>query len=176
MKDVLKDYDLIMVDMDGTLYWQKGLQVTMGLSLMKHALLEKKGLRDLRVILRFRSFRDNMLDTTDVDMQCYKQLAGEFHVTEVIIEEIVKQWIYQLPLRHIARFADKELIQLLKAAKQAGKQVVIYSDYYPCDKQKHLELDDFKSYYYGIPEIPFMKPNPAGIRHIVKDCGMKNLE
>ena len=55
MKRALTDYQLILFDMDGTLYFQRPLQFHMGMK-MAASCLSRQGLKEMIIILKFRRF------------------------------------------------------------------------------------------------------------------------
>ena len=174
MKKRLSEYRLVLFDMDGTLYFQRPLQLTMGIMMVKSALCEKGGFSELFTVLKFRKLRENWSDTDEIDTKLYEVLAKERSISIEQAEECVQKWIYAMPLNYLRRFRDDKLAEIVQSLKDKGIQTVIYSDYPTTEKQTTLEMADIPGFYGGQPEIGALKPDPKGILHIMKHYGIED--
>ena len=91
--DKLKGYDLIIFDMDGTLYYQRGMQIRMAFRLMSHALSSKGGIKDILAISKYRKLREtwdtgNRMDESGL----YGAVAKETGLDPVRVRGIIKKF------------------------------------------------------------------------------------
>ena len=187
MKNV-REYNLVIFDMDGTLYYHRPVQLQMAMKLLWSACTQKHGFRELSIILNYRKLRENWptnateirdkagsqgeTSSTGLESEQYTVLAEQIGVPVEEIQKTIQKWMFMVPLEGIDRYRDKKLISLLHDLVQAGKKVVIYSDYYPKDKMSKLELSEIPSFYGGQEELDCMKPNPKGVYFIMEQMGV----
>ena len=167
----LSGYGLIIFDMDGTLYFQKGMQIRMALALIGCALTGRHGFRDLRLILKYRKLRETWDSEREVDdEEIYKELSGMTGMDSSGIGDIISLWMFDRPLDIVRRCRDRDLIEVIKRLKHEGKKVCVYSDYPTEDKCRAVGLgDDIPQFYPGQEKggISTLKPNPAGLIYIM---------
>ena len=168
----ITEYKLVLVDMDGTLYYQRPLQLTMGCKMVMNALFCKNGLSELLTVLRFRKMREEITEQQDVDGQLYESLSAARNLSKERVQEIIRKWIYELPLTHIPRFRDAKLCQVIQQLEEQGIMTVIWSDYPTGEKQKALGLAKLPGCYNGREEIAALKPSPKGICYLMSQYGI----
>ena len=160
--------------MDGTLYFQRPLQLHMGLWMLS-ACFRKGGFREMKIVLAFRRQRDKWPDAgTAIDQKLYELLAGQFSMKPQETEKIIKTWIYEKPLEILARYKDKTLIQAIWDLKMQNKLMAVYSDYPAEEKICVLGLPELPCFYGGSPEIGCLKPEPKGIFVIMQRFNIKS--
>ncbi|MBR5799491.1 MAG: HAD family hydrolase [Lachnospiraceae bacterium] len=172
----IAEYDLVLVDMDGTLYYQRPLQLTMGVRMLLNAVSAKEGVSELLTVLRFRKMREKVMGQQDVDGTLYQGLALRQKMSEEQVEQIIQKWIYRLPLDHIPRFRDEILFRLVGELEASKTPVVIWSDYPTEEKQKVLGLAGIPGCYNGGDEIAALKPSPAGIFYLMEKYGVEDAK
>ncbi len=177
MKKKWNDYKLYIFDMDGTLYFQRPLQLYMGFSMLLGC-LRPGGLKELRLVLQFRKQREKWqcAESSDLDKVQYTQLGEKWHINSKIVEEIIQKWIYEKPLKILLRFRDRQLTEEVHRLKSLGKAVAIYSDYPATDKRKALLLPEIPCFYGGQEDIGVMKPDPKGIKVIMEYMKIENTD
>ncbi len=167
----LARYDLIIFDMDGTLYFQTGMRIRMALMLIRHCLSGRKGFRDLSLILKYRKLREewNSLETIDDD-QLYHKLKERTGTAADVVGEVIQEWMFDNPVDVVRRCRDKALLGIIDRLITDGKQVCVYSDYPTEDKCRAVYLsEDVPQYYCGQEEIKNMKPNPSALFYIMNE-------
>lgn len=179
MKKQLTEYQLILFDMDGTLYFQRPLQFYMGIKMLISC-LSRQGLKEMIIILKFRKLREHWSKTmysnnnANIDHAQYSELANFCKVSTNEIERIVQKWIYEKPLDVLYRYRDNKLLVLIESLIIQKKQLAIYSDYPATDKRNALQLPPIPCFYSGQPEIGCMKPDPRGIMTIMSHYNIQN--
>ena len=165
----LEAYDLIILDMDGTLYFQRGMQLRMAMDLLMNALFSKNGIRELRMVLAYRKEREAWDESLTLNEETLlERAAGKARVDRERAGEIIRKWLFVRPLDAVRRCRDDVLIDTVEELLRNGKRVCIYSDYETCDKAEYLGLtEDIPQYWCGKDGIQTMKPNPSGLFHIL---------
>lgn len=171
MRD-LQDYELYIIDMDGTLYFQRKMQLLMGLRLLGSALTGKRGAGELKTVLTYRKLREQCKGEKTPDDQLIEQIAQKKKTEPQSEKQIIEKWLYLLPLDVIAGCRDKKMTELVTGWKRAGKKVVIYSDYPAEHKCKALGLSGIPCFDSTAPSIDALKPDPKGIEVILREMGV----
>ncbi|MBR1524112.1 MAG: HAD family hydrolase [Lachnospiraceae bacterium] len=169
--DKLSGYELIIFDMDGTLYFQRGMQIRMAMRLIGHALLNKKGLRDLSLILKYRKLREKWDSSKAIDdAELFVLLSQQTGTDKDVIEGIIRKWMFDDPMDVVRECSDRKLIDVIGRLISVGKQVCVYSDYPTEDKCLAVGLPEgIPQYYCGQEAIKTMKPNPSGLFYIMNN-------
>ncbi len=107
MRD-LQDYELYIIDMDGTLYFQRKMQLLMGLRLLGSALTGKRGAGELKTVLTYRKLREQCKGEKTPDDQLIEQIAQKKKTEPQSEKQIIEKWLYLLPLDVIAGCRDKK--------------------------------------------------------------------
>lgn len=174
MEKKLCQYQLVLIDMDGTLYYQRPLQITMGFVMLKNAIFKKGGFSELITVLKFRKMREHWSDTDEIDAKLYEMLARERNIDVVQAQEIIQKWIYDLPLNYLRRFRDDKLVLMLRTLQEKEVRTAVYSDYPSKEKQRVLEISGIPGFYGGQEEIGSLKPDPKGILYIMQKYGIED--
>ena len=167
--ETLSEYELIIFDMDGTLYFQKGMQIRMALRLIGHALLARKGIRDLKLILKYRKLREEWDTELSLDEdRLFEKLSEASKVPVDTAQGVIQEWMFERPMDAVRLCRDEELVKTVERLRADGKQVIIYSDYPTEDKVRAVGLSGrIPQYYVGMEGINTMKPNPSGLLYIM---------
>ncbi len=174
----LSGYDLIILDMDGTLYFQRGMQIRMALRLIKHVFSSRNGLKDLSVILKYRKMREKWDSKASMsDEKLYAALADEMSVTASSVRDTIREWMFEKPMDVVRECRDMVLIEMIGRLLGDGKHICIYSDYPTEDKCRAVGLGtDIPQYYCGKGEIKTLKPNPSALFYIMNEYPDINKE
>lgn len=162
------DYDLIVFDVDGTLYFQNTLRITMVKRLLGYYALHPHMFKDLFIIKEFRSIREKAESVDDI----YDLTAKKCKVSTERAREVIKKWIYDNPLDAVRASRDIELIEVIKNLKENGKQIAIWSDYEADDKLKAMGIECEHVYTAEDQRVGELKPSPKGLNLIISDVGV----
>ena len=154
-KKSIREYQAIILDMDGTLYFQLPLRICMAFSLGAYYLLHFYRLKELFLIKKFRQLREE----------------GRLEEAESLADDNMKKrlefWIYEYPLKFVRLFRDKKLVASMNALKQKGTKIMVYSDYEPKSKIKVIGLEVDAYFYPGDTIVECLKPDPRGLKNIL---------
>lgn len=174
--DGIMNYELIIVDMDGTLYFQKPLRYKMSILMLKGLILGDIKLREIIALFIFRRKREKL-----AGLECHEDIlysAVAMALPRIIklsseeVEKAVCKWIYEIPLAEIPQFKDYELIDKLKKAIYKNIMVYIYSDYPAENKASALGLTGVTCISSTDEEVGMLKPCPKGIESILERTGI----
>ena len=148
----LCDYRLIILDMDGTLYYQAPLRFCMCIELMLYYAVHLCRISELVMLYKFRkSYESGVLEQGN---------------------HIIEYWMQEKPLRYIRMFRDKKLLSLIRQLREKGGKVAIYSDFPVMQKIKILrDLTIDYAFCAADPVVQCVKPDPAGLKNILRIAG-----
>ena len=150
----------IILDLDGTLYFQKPLQLCMALLLLISCILPN-GVRNMKIILKYRKLYENHI----VDKERYSRLSEKYNITSKEIQSIVHSWLIKKPLFFIKLFRDRRLLSDMIRVQQSGIKLIVLSDY--PTKEKLNAINFIPDFSYSSGELGVLKPNPLGLKQIL---------
>lgn len=151
----LHKYQAVVVDLDGTLYFQRPVRLAM----IRQMALRFWRLREYIVVKRYR--------------RLYRLGCGEAERLSRLpadAPEIVWEWMIERPLEPIARHRDKALIGILERAMQSGVVVIVCSDYPVAQKLAALRFAPDRG--YSAEDLGCMKPEASGLKRALGDMGI----
>jgi FMN phosphatase YigB (HAD superfamily) len=152
LRKKLCEYKLIILDMDGTLYYQAPLRFCMCIELMLYYAVHLRRIAELFMIYRFRkSYENGVLERGN---------------------SVIEYWMQEKPLQYISRFRDKKLIFLIRRLREHGAKIAVYSDY-PVQLKLTALPDLTADYVFCAADsaIQCLKPDPAGLNNILRITG-----
>ena len=164
--------DTLIFDLDGTLYYQRGVQLVMGCQMLLYYIFHFWKWKELNLILDYRKIREK--NEKDVVEKQFKIMAEKYKMSVKQVEELVEKWMIEKPLKALKLFKDRKLSNLIENAKTNGIQVIIYSDYPTEDKLKIMGIKYDKAYDSTHQEIRTLKPDKKGLEYIIKSNGLNN--
>ena len=168
----LNSCDLVVFDVDGTLYDQSKLRRKMGRMLLANC-LTKGGFSTIQILRSYRKWRE---DLADGEVEAFegvltKRLADRYKRSEADISQLVSSWmeVKPLPFLRECRFPGVEAV--FARIRQAGKRIGILSDYPAHDKLAALGLEADVIVSARDEEVDILKPNPRGLLRIMALAG-----
>ena len=169
-----QNIDMVVFDVDGTLYDQNKLRFLMAKDLMLSALVGFD-LTNLRVLKVFRSLRERLAEEEVENFEpiLVQRTAAAVGIPGEQVMSIVHQWILQRPLRYLARCRYPAIDRLFAGLRRDGKTIGILSDYPAHDKLKTLGL--FADYVVAAGDVGVgrLKPHPRGLEALMEAAGVK---
>jgi phosphoglycolate phosphatase-like HAD superfamily hydrolase len=156
----------VLFDVDGTLYWQRGLRLRMARDLLLAAVVSSDARLDLRILQRFRADRETLAERVKSDFENaqYEKTAKNLGLGSERVREAVGRWIFQKPLRYLLRYRLEGLAEWLAELRNRGVLLGVYSEYPAEDKVAALGLSFDAVVASTDPEVDAFKPNPKGIQ------------
>jgi haloacid dehalogenase superfamily, subfamily IA, variant 1 with third motif having Dx(3-4)D or Dx(3-4)E len=146
----LSDYQAIIVDMDGTLYYQKPVR----LAIFKEMLLRFWRLPDFLLVKKYRQLYEQGYDEKERLSRLPERAS-----------QVIREWLVERPLPFVCKYKDTELIDLLVGIAIQEIPVIVYSDY-PV-KEKLSAMGFSPQLCYTADELGKMKPEASKLIDIL---------
>ncbi|WP_293636335.1 HAD family hydrolase [Polaromonas sp.] len=168
-----KEIDLVVFDVDGTLYDQRRLRLAM-LRRLLAATWQTRSLDTLRTLRTFRQVREALGDRPEADFMRlqYARTAAQHHKTEGEVRTLTHEWMERQPLPFLAGCRYPHVDALFAGLRSAGKQIAVFSDYPATDKLAALGLQAAPVVCTTDAEVARLKPDPAGLLAILRRTGV----
>lgn len=167
------DIDLVVFDVDGTLYNQRPLRIRMFAELAKHVALS----RDMavpKVIAIYRSLREELgaAEMLNFEGTLIERTAWRTGLGAERVRAIVSEWIESRPLGHLASCAVPGADKLFRGLRAKEKRIGIWSDYPAVAKLDALRLQADIVLSSSDARIQVLKPHPRGLEVIMSCAGI----
>jgi len=163
----------VVFDVDGTLYWQKGLRRRMLRDLLLSAMVSSRTREDLRILRRFREIRETLGERVRegfAEAQ-YRLPAEASGVTPERVAAAVRRWIHERPLRYLRRYRVDGIEQWMEELRTQGVCLGVYSEYPAEAKLQALGLAVDVAVDSTDPEVDAFKPDAKGLQVVMKRLG-----
>jgi len=152
LRKKLREYRLIILDMDGTLYYQFPLRLCMCVELAFYYTVHIRRVAELFTIMRFRKMYEKGIFEKETPVILY--------------------WMQEKPLRYIVLFRDRKLLCLVRQLREQGAKIAVYSDYPLWKKIAALSgLTADYSFCAADTAIQCLKPDAKGLKNILRITG-----
>jgi FMN phosphatase YigB (HAD superfamily) len=164
------NYQTIILDLDGTLYYQRPVRLFMALELAFFYGTHPWRYKELKALSAFRKLREDRAFTNNDNFYELQiaHISKTYKIPARKVEDLIDKWMQDRPLRLVRFFADKRLISMCKNWHDSGKTIVVYSDYPTKEKLSVIGLKPDYQFYSCDEEIACMKPAPKGLINILK--------
>ena len=164
--------DLVVFDVDGTLYDQRRLRLAMARQLLVHS-WRTRSLGALRTLRTFRHVREELGNSPDVSFveAQYARTASRHNLTPEEVELLATEWIERRPLPLLTACRYPGVEELFAALRAQGKHIAVFSDYPALDKLAALGLRADSVICATDASIGRLKPDPAGLLEILRMSG-----
>jgi phosphoglycolate phosphatase len=165
--------DLVVFDVDGTLYDQRLLRLGMLRQLIVHT-LQTRSLDTLLILRTFRRVREALGEQPGADFitQQYAQTASRQHTTPAAVRALTDEWMERRPLPLLAACRYVHAAEVFAGLRAAGKRVAAFSDYPATAKLAALGLRADVVVCATDAGIARLKPDPAGLLAILRQTGV----
>lgn len=165
--------DLVVFDVDGTLYDAARLRRAMLQNLLGAA-WQERSLRALQVLGTFRQVREALAQEACADFLSlqYTRTAALTGCDVQQVRALVQEWIQQRPLPLLRSCRWPQVQAVFAGLRVAGKPVWALSDYPAADKLRALGLQVDGTVSATDAEIARLKPDPRGLQAILARTGV----
>jgi len=170
----------VLFDVDGTLYRQWPLHLTM----CAHFVLAvatggKKAVRDIRIISHYRRAQEQLRahePAGSITPELQVSIAARTsRVPADVAGASIRYWTEQLPLRFLSACARRDVIRFVTRWKRLGVPMGVYSDYPSEDKLRRLGIRSaFRAVVCSTdPDVGAFKPHPRGFHVAAAKPGLQ---
>jgi HAD superfamily hydrolase (TIGR01549 family) len=166
-------FDLIVFDVDGTLYSQRKLRLKMAGVLARHCLITGS-MKTPRILGSYRQWREELAEQSDERFEevLIGRLASRYRKSEADIQAIVTEWMEVQPLKYLKECRYAGVKELVAQLRSTGKIIGVLSDYPAQDKLSRLELEADFVLSARDEQVAALKPNPRGLQHLMALAGV----
>ena len=168
---------LVVFDVDGTLYDQRGLRFCM-LREMLHCSIRSRGIAFISILRAYRRIREELGDLLheDFERELISRTAACVGCSEDQVRSTAEEWLERRPLRHLIRYRYPRLPELFRGLRKHGKKIGVFSDYPARKKLDALELDADVVICAGDEDVGVLKPHAKGLRVLMSQAAMNPAE
>jgi FMN phosphatase YigB (HAD superfamily) len=161
----------VLLDVDGTLYYQERLRALMALELCTLPAVQRSGRAAYevwRALRTFRRVREELRGGGEAEVCLarwqYVAAAQRAGWPTTAMETLVTEWLYQRPVKYLPLCRRRGLMAFLTCLAHRGMPVGVFSDYPVLDKLRGLGCAERMSVALCAtdPEINAFKPSPKG--------------
>lgn len=167
-----EEFDAYIFDVDGTLYSQKRLRISMMFRLLAHYAIRPHRLKEIIILHCFRNCREKKeyKDKT-IDELC-STLEERFNESYDTIYRIIKKWMFIVPLDLVKKYKYKDVISFINQQYVSRKTIVIYSDYPAIDKLEAIGINYNKVFVSGENGIVEQKPSWSAMNTLLSEISI----
>lgn len=164
--------DLVVFDLDGTLYDLQRLRRRMLTQLLADA-ARSRSLHTLRVLRCFRQVREALADEgAEFAAWQYVRTANLMGCEAAQVQALVQRWIEREPLRLLRACRWRGVGRLFEDLRAAGKTIAVWSDYPAADKLAALQLQADVVVSADDDAVGRLKPDPRGLVLAMQRAGV----
>jgi HAD superfamily hydrolase (TIGR01549 family) len=166
-------FDLIVFDVDGTLYSQRKLRLKMAGVLVRHCLMTGS-MNTIRILGSYRQWREELAeqDHERFEEALVGRLASRYRRSEADIQAIVTEWMEVKPLKYLKECRYAGVKELVTRLRSTGKIIGVLSDYPAEAKLSRLELEADFVLCARDEQVAALKPNPRGLERLMALSGV----
>lgn len=171
-------YSAWLVDLDGTLYRHKPVQLAMALELLLFgwgSIGTLRAFRHSHEVLRAEEVNDSALALSPFERQL-EHAARSLGRERGDVEQVVRHWMFERPLKWVARAKRTQLLDALGQYRAGGGKTALVSDYPATGKLKALGATSLFDLVVsnGEPGGPKrLKPHPEGYLSAAERLGIE---
>jgi len=160
---------IVVFDLDGTLYEQAKLRKIMLFKLLGYYMLRPWKFSDILILYHFRKEREQRagVQGPDLNEAQYRWCSDKTGKDLSTVKKVVDKWIFNYPNVYLKECIYPGVIQFLAELKERDIITAVYSDYDAVKKLEYMQLavdivvssTDFN--------INSFKPSPKGLNYIL---------
>ncbi|MEP6828365.1 MAG: HAD family hydrolase [Aestuariivirga sp.] len=163
------EIDLVVFDVDGTLYDQKRLRAIMAFRLLIAA-IRSRSFETVRILRIYRKVREDLGEDSSGNFmeRQFELTAAKSGLSVVQIKTVIREWMEKIPLQYLAKCRYPGVLELFETLHQSGRKIAIFSDYALDDKLEALGLRADILVSAEDPDVQKLKPHPKGLLKVLK--------
>lgn len=171
-----KGLELVIFDVDGTLYRQSGLRKIMLFKLLRYYLIRPWKYKELLIVYHFRKEREKRpgFEGKDLEEEQYLWCAEKTGQKPDEIKRVINKWIFDAPNRYLKAALYPGVTQFFNDLKDRGIKTAIYSDYNSEDKLLEMQLVVDLQISSTDKRVNSFKPIPKGLFVILSELKITN--
>lgn len=159
----------VLFDVDGTLYHQTPVRITMAILVILTNILKPRSLqKHIAIINAFRQAQEHLRFNSPEAANCKRlqfELAAKLTNQPMeVVEGIVEEWFFRRPLPFLPYCNRKKVHFTLQNLLNRGIKLGVFSDYPAAEKLKALGLSQYFSFAISVwdKEMSGFKPHTNG--------------
>jgi putative hydrolase of the HAD superfamily len=170
--------ELVIFDVDGTLYNQNRLRKIMFFKLFFHYLIRPWKYRDLIILYHFRKERERHAGYvgTDLENEQYIWCAQQTNESIQKIKDVVSKWIFTFPNPYLKDALYSGADQFIEELKAKGIKTATYSDYNSKDKLNAMNIVVDMEVCSTDKSVNCFKPESKGLVFLMLALGVTQKE
>lgn len=161
-----------ILDLDGTLYKQKPVRLSMFGKLLKYYLLHISKWRQLYGLSLFRRLREKQSSQGMLLDEQIEYASAKAGIDKTELDKCIRYWMFEYPLFLIDKYKNEELLAFIQTEQEMGKIIIVYSDYPVEQKLECLNVKPDYIFYPGLNGVKEMKPSYTTMEHILKTVNL----
>jgi putative hydrolase of the HAD superfamily len=164
--------ELVVFDVDGTLYSQYRLRLRIMRDMLFHA-AARRTLSAIVILQAYRRIRERLAEqeVPDFENALIAETASVTRHAPAEVRSVVEEWIERRPLRYLAACRYPGLLALFAGLRRKGMAIGVLSDYPATAKLSALGLHADHVVCACDGGIAILKPNPRGLQAIIDAAG-----
>ena len=174
----MKNYKAWILDFDGTLYFQKPVQILMALWLIAYYLFRPTRLKEIFVLRDWRRLREERFRADEKNFRelQLEELSRRYDLPRDAVEKILRRWLIERPLKFLRFFVRKKILDAAKSRQRLGVKMIVYSDNPVNEKLAAINFFPDASFSADDDLIRCMKPDARGLKKILSLENLKPAE
>ena len=166
--------ELVVFDVDGTLYDQGRLRRIMILLLLRHLVIHPNDYGLIRLLSTFRRCREELAKEgcSNIGRLQYERPASRLGIGARTVEKQVELWMHEVPLKVLRRCRFRDVDRVFASFRARNRALAVLSDYPAAKKLEVLDLKVDLCVSGVDVEVDRLKPDPAGLRYILERMGI----
>ena len=166
--------ELVVFDVDGTLYSQRHVRIRMAIRLILFC-LRHWSLAPVRITQHYRMHRETLAEREleDFENVLLNDTAKATGMPLAAVKATIDEWLEHRPLSVLRRARYRHLEHVFGALRARGIRIGVLSDYPAVAKLAALELDADLIVWSGQAEVRVLKPHPRGLELLLMRAGVE---
>lgn len=168
--------ELVIFDVDGTLYNQRFLRQKMLIVLIQYFLLHPLKINDLKILYHFRKEREKHAGFTGVNLegQQYLWCSEKIGLPVEKVKEVVEKWMFIAPNKYLLKAVFPGVPTFFKGLVTRNISIATLSDFPAKAKMNSMKLEADLNVSAIDYHISALKPANKGLEYILEYFKINN--